>query len=334
LAVTGELAVTDESDLFDEALEEAVRRFQASHGLESDGAVGRGTLAALNVTAAQRVRQIEVNLERWRWLPQKLGDRYVLVNIAAFHLYVVEGGSSILDMRVVVGRPVRRTPVFSDRMTYLVFNPYWEIPELIAVQDIVPQVRRDLSYLAQMGIKVYQGWGAKAREIDPATINWATEWAVPGPKKFPYRLRQEPGPSNALGRIKFMLPNDHDVYLHDTPARNLFRKEARTFSSGCIRIEKPLELAEYLLQNTPLAAREALEAALASDHNRIVSLPSPLPVHLLYWTSWVDTEGVTHFRQDIYGRDEPLRLALDQPPPAAEQMVTTSGPQAVSPAGI
>lgn len=315
LAVTGEVA-EGTGGIFDRTLEEGVRRFQLRHGLEDDGVVGRATLAALNVPASERVRQIEVNLERWRWLPQNLGERFVLVNIADFTLTLIDQGEAVMDMRVVVGRPIRHTPVFSDRITYLVLNPSWQVPDMIAVKDILPQMRQDGSYLEKMGIKVFQGWGAKAREIDPGAIDWQRMT----PENFPYRLRQEPGPLNALGRIKFMLPNDHDIYLHDTPARELFRKEERTFSSGCIRIEKPLELAEYLLQGTSVGNRPALEAALIRDRNTAIALPKPIPVHLLYWTSWVDRQGKVHFRHDIYGRDETLRLALDQPPQAVERI--------------
>jgi L,D-transpeptidase YcbB len=300
-----------EGELFDAELVEAVRRFQRRHGLHDDGVVGRHTLVELNVPTAERVRQLEVNLERWRWLPAELGPRYVLVNIASFQLFVVEENETVLDMRVVVGRPYRRTPVFSDRIRYLVLNPDWQVPEVIARKDIVPLVRKDPAYLERMRFAVLQGWGAQTKEIQPAAIDWRKVNA----ERFPYRLRQEPGPNNALGRIKFMFPNSYNVYLHDSPARELFRKDSRSFSSGCIRVEKPLELATYLLGGTPLSDLAALKSALDAGATLTVQLPTPVPVHLLYWTAWVDGQGVLHFRPDIYGRDRTLRQALDLPPP-------------------
>jgi L,D-transpeptidase YcbB len=273
--------------------------------------VGRDTLAALNVPTVERVRQLEVNLERWRWLPAELGRRYVLVNIASYQLSVVEENETVLDMRVVVGRPYRRTPVFSDRIRYLVLNPDWQVPDVIARKDIVPQLRKDPAYIERMRFAVLKGWGAQTQEIQPASINWRRINA----ERFPYRLRQAPGPNNALGRIRFMFPNSHNIYLHDSPARELFRKDSRSFSSGCIRVEKPLELAAYLLRGTSLGNLSELQAELAAGQTRTVPLPEAVPVHLLYWTAWMDGEGVLHFRPDIYGRDLTLRQALEQPQP-------------------
>ncbi len=315
LAATGDLDPDEvHGDLFDPPLAEAVRRFQKRHGLTDDAVVGRGTLVVLNVPAEDRVRQIEVNLERWRWLPRDLGERHILVNIADFHLWVREKDQVMLEMRVVVGKPYRRTPVFTGRMTYLVLNPYWQVPHKLAVEDVLPMVKKDPNHLAKINMKVFQGWGADAKSIDPATINWRDLTR----RRFPYRLRQDPGPTNALGRIKFMLPNQYDVYLHDTPAKELFRKDTRTFSSGCIRLEKPVELAEYLLRGSRLEGRQAILEAMQNSVDRIQPLPVPIPVHLLYWTSWVETGGAVHFRQDIYERDQVLDAALSAAPPAPE----------------
>jgi L,D-transpeptidase YcbB len=300
-----------EQDSYDSQLVEALRHFQLRHGLNPDGVLGKGTLAALNVSAEQRVRQIEANLERWRWLPRDLGERYILVNIAAFQLYLVDGGEQILDMKVVVGKPYRRTPVFSGRMTYLVLNPYWNVPRKIAVEDFIPQMRKNPEYLSRLRIKIFKGWGAEAREIDPGTINWDQA----AKHNFPYNLRQEPGEMNALGRIKFMFPNAHDVYLHDTPARELFLKESRSFSSGCIRLERPLDLAAYLLNDTAFGDRAKLEKALQTDKATSIKLPRAFPVHLLYWTAWVDSAGALQFRPDIYDRDGVLEEALSAGPP-------------------
>ncbi|MDH5298223.1 MAG: L,D-transpeptidase family protein, partial [Desulfobulbaceae bacterium] len=229
LAAEGDLAATAAAgDCFDDILGDAVRHFQARHGLDNDGVVGAATLAALNVPSSQRARQLVLNLERWRWLPPDLGQRHILINIAAFQLAFMEGETPTLAMRVVVGKPYRRTPVFSGTVTYLVLNPAWEVPSSIAAKDILPEIRKDRHYIQRLGFRVFQGWGAEARAINPATANRQASRAG----TFPYRLRQEPGPLNALGRVKFMFPNPYNVYLHDTPARDLFQKEKRTFSSG------------------------------------------------------------------------------------------------------
>ncbi len=309
LLKTGDLpaeADTADAPFFDDALHDAARAFQERHGLEADGLIGRMTTTELNVSARQRAEQIELNLERWRWLPQDLGDRHVRVNIAAFDLQVMEGEQVALDMRVVVGRPYRRTPVFSDRITYLAFAPYWNVPPRMAVVDILPQVQRDVNYLQQQNMRVFRGWGANSQPIDPATIDWQSLSA----RNFPYRFRQEPGPNNALGNVKFMFPNEFNVYLHDSPARELFRRADRTFSSGCIRVEKPMELAEYLLQDTPGWTLERMRQVINQRVERAVVLREPVPVHILYWTAFMGENGTVHFRRDVYDRDEPLRLAI------------------------
>ncbi len=308
LEATGDLGSTSETsaELFDTEFEDAVIHFQRRHGLEADGVVGRGTLAALNVPISERVRQIELNLERWRWLPRDLGRRYIVVNIPAFELEVVEGDEVVLEMRVVVGKPYRRTPVFSAEMGYLVFSPYWHVPSSIAANDVVPAVRKDPGYLTQKGIQVFRGSGAETEALDPASIDWAE---MSGPS-LPYRFRQSPGPQNALGRVKFMFTNPYNVYLHDTPSRELFLRPDRTFSSGCIRLERPLELAEYLLRGAPGWDAEAIQAAGRAGAERTVRLPERMPVHLQYWTAWADRTAQAHFRKDVYGRDRMLDAAL------------------------
>jgi murein L,D-transpeptidase YcbB/YkuD len=306
-------------ELFDAPLEAAVRRFQARHGLDVDGAVGRQTRLALNTPASARVGQIVANLERRRWLGEAPGRRQVRVNVAAFTLEAVEGPEVALRMRVIVGRPYRPTPEFADRIRYLVLNPYWEVPPKLAVQDKLPLIRRDPGYLAREHMRVLRGWGEQARELDPAQIDW---WRVKTP--LPFRLRQDPGPWNALGRIKFMFPNVHDVYLHDTPARELFAHAERGFSSGCIRVEQPLALADWLLADDPQWSPQALRAAIDSGQTRTVNLRQPVPVYLLYWTAWVDGDGVVQFRRDIYERDAPLAAALAAPLENAENSIPGS----------
>jgi murein L,D-transpeptidase YcbB/YkuD len=308
LAASADL--TQQADSFDADVRAAVQGFQRRHGLEPDGAVGPVTLEALNVPVQARIDQIIVNLERWRWLPETLGERYVAVNIAAFQLTAVDAGRPVLSMRVVVGRPYRRTPVFSGTISYLVLNPDWEVPKTIAVQDELPLIKRDPGYLAEQHFTLLSGWGAEERVIDPASVDWSRVTAG----NFGYRLRQAPGPNNALGRIKFMFPNEFSVYLHDTPTRALFAKESRSFSSGCIRLERPLDLAEWLLADDPAWGRVAIEQAIGRGTQQTVRLQRPTPVHLLYWTAWVDDQGELNFREDIYGRDTPVLRELREAP--------------------
>ena len=304
-------AAEPDADLFDEALEQALQAFQRRHGLTPDGVVSAATRAELNVTVERRIEQLEVNLERWRWLPKDLGRRHITVNIAAFELQVVEQDSVVLAMRVVVGRLYNRTPVLSDTIRYLVLNPYWHVPRNIAVTEVLPKVRRDPSYLARFKLRVFPSSGMDAGEVDPTTV----DWSAITPARFPFRLRQDPGPLNALGRIKFMFLNKYHVYLHDTPARPLFEETQRDFSHGCIRIQQPIDLAVYLLRQDPRWDREALLTALDSAVDRTVPLPQPMPIHLLYWTAWADGEGTIQFRRDIHRRDAPLLTALRARPP-------------------
>jgi murein L,D-transpeptidase YcbB/YkuD len=296
----------DES-YFEDALEEAVLRFQRRHGLVPDGAVGPNTLAAMNVPINDRIEQLELNMERWRWLPEDLGDKYIFVNTAAFELRVVEHGQTVMGMRIVVGKPYWHTPSFSSRMTYIVVNPSWNVPTSIAVDDILPKLAKDPGFLQRQDFKVITGGGKRATAIDPGSIDWSqvTE------DNLSFRFVQPPGPKNPLGRLKFMFPNRFSVYLHDTPSKGLFNHKVRTFSHGCIRIEQPLALAAYLV---PDLSVEDLDELIKSDDTIKVSLPEPITVHTLYWTAWVDGNGEINFREDIYGRDEALRELLSYGP--------------------
>jgi murein L,D-transpeptidase YcbB/YkuD len=290
-------------------LADALRRFQSRHGLDPDAVVGRRTIAALNTPSPQRAQQIEVNLERLRWLPRDLGPRHLLVDIADFRLELIEDGAPTLAMRVIAGRQARRTPFLSGEITSILLNPAWTVPEKIAIEDKLPLILDDPSYLVDNGFKVFAPSGNEWREVDPADV----DWTLLSGTRFPYQLRQAPGPLNALGQIKFQLPNRHDIYLHDTPSRELFARTERAFSSGCIRVERALDLAERLLAADPTWTRARIEATIAAGSTVSVRLPAPLPVYLLYRTAWVDRNGVLQLREDIYGRDSALLESLSRP---------------------
>jgi murein L,D-transpeptidase YcbB/YkuD len=285
-------------DLFDVKLQQAVARYQERHGLKADGIVGPSTLQELSTPVEERVRQLMVNMERMRWSNSGRGDRYLIVNIARFELEVVERGNVILSMKVVVGKPFLNTPVFRGRMTYLVLNPVWNVPDSIAKKEVLRQVKKDPAYLGKENITVLRGWGDNEKEIDPGTVRWKSIT----PQNLYFRFRQEPG------------PNRFNVYLHDTPARYLFEKDVRAFSHGCIRIEHPLELAEYVLQGDPRWTKESIMAAIEEGSTQEVRLPRPLDVYIVYVTAWVDEDGSVEFRDDLYGRDADLYEALTHNP--------------------
>jgi murein L,D-transpeptidase YcbB/YkuD len=267
----------------------SVAHFQKRHGLEATGKVDDDTLAELNVPVGDRIRQVELNMERWRWLPSSLGDRYIYVNVPEFRMELVDRGRKAIDMAVVVGKQQSQTPVFSDRMTYLELNPSWNVPAGIANDEIFPKLASDPGYLASHNMEIVDGEG--------------------GP-----RVRQLPGPANALGQIKFMFPNEYDVYLHDTPADHLFSRTERDFSHGCIRLERPVQLAEYLLKQDPDWSGTRLREAIVSGEPKTVKLPEPIPVHILYFTAWVEDDGTVQFRKDVYGHDAKLAAALQREP--------------------
>lgn len=291
---------------YDADLALAVRVFQQRHGLVVDGLVGRRTRAALNVGVAARIDQLRVNLERIRWVYRDLQDRFLAVNIASFHAAYLEHGRVAWRARVVVGQPYRQTPIFKATMTHIVFNPTWTVPPTILRQDVLPAMREDPAYLRRKGLQVLDAGG---QAVDPATIDWQNTHGA----GFPYVLRQAPGPGNALGRVKFIFPNSHLVYLHDTPRIDLFDRAERTFSSGCIRVERPLELAAQLLAPNPGWTETSMDAAMAAGRPRRVDLAQPITVMLLYLTAYADDEGALQFRRDIYDRDGAVLSALDAP---------------------
>ena len=271
---------------------EAVKRFQRRHGLADDGVIGPALVAQMNVPVETRLAQIQLNLERWRWLPRELGERYVLVNIPEYRLEVWEGDKVPLSMRTVVGKQDTPTPIFSDEMTHVVFSPYWNVPPDIAEGETLPAVMRDPGFLERQNMEVLD---ASGKPVDPGSLD------LSDPTK--YRFRQRPGAENSLGFVKFMFPNQFNVYLHDTPADSLFARASRSYSHGCVRVEQPLALAQYVLADQPEWTKEKIEEAMHSGEERHVKLKQPIPVYLGYWTARVSADGIVQFRPDIYGVD-------------------------------
>ena len=281
LEVRKRLLSSAESTVFDGDLDALVRQFQSHHGITEDGIVGPETLREMNVSAADRARQIAVNMERWRWMPESLGDRYAIVNIAAFRFDVFEEDRSVMSMKTVVGKEYTKTPFFAARIREVLVNPWWNVPDSIAAKELWPKQRRDPSYFSREHLIVTDG-----------------------------RIRQRPGPWNSLGRLKFNMPNNYDVYLHDTPAKELFERPFRAFSHGCIRLERPLDLAAYLLRDQPEWSAAVIESAIESGQERTIRLKEEMPVYVLYWTAWVGDDGHMEFHRDHYERDAALAAAL------------------------
>ena len=273
-------------------LVEAVKRFQRRHGLADDGVIGPALVAQMNVPVEARLAQIQLNLERWRWLPRELGERYILVNIPEYRLEVWEDDNVPLSMRTVVGKQDTPTPIFSDEMTHVVFSPYWNVPPDIVAGETLPSVMSDPGFLERQNMEVLD---ASGKPVDPSSIDLSE------PDK--YRFRQRPGAENSLGFVKFMFPNQFNVYLHDTPADSLFARASRSYSHGCVRLEQPLALAQYVLADQPEWTKEKIEEAMHAGEERHVKLKKAIPVYLGYWTARVSADGILQFRPDIYGVD-------------------------------
>jgi len=291
---------------YDPNLVAVVKHFQQRHGLEPDGMAGKGTIDALNVSADARVRQIIVNMERWRWLPANLGSRYVFVNQAGFELFLTAGGKVVDRRRVIVGKPYHQTPMFSHQISYAEFNPTWTVTPAIAANEFLPKLRKDPGYLARNDYKLYGGWGAGAPEINP----WSVDWASVSGKNFPYKIVQQPGDKNALGVVKFMFPNKFNIYLHDTPSRQLFAETGRAFSHGCIRVDKPLDFANRLFGPDGTLTPGQISSLVTSGKTKVVNLKTKVPVHLAYFTTWIGDDGTPSFFPDIYERDKLVARVL------------------------
>ena len=322
LKITGDLSVDTDGDplVFEPALERAVLRFQERARVDrdsslvddDDGSVGENTLAALNVPVAYRLRQLRVNLERCRWLFHDQPATFVLVDMAGYRGYFYKDDEIVWRARVQVGKPYRETPSFRSDIKYLVFNPTWTVPPGIMHDVTLPNIRKDRTYLTKYHFQVIDRDG---RRVDPSTVDWTRYTA----KNLPYRIVQTPGPHNAVGRVKFIFPNEQFIYLHDTPHQSEFGMHDRAFSAGCIRIDKPFKLAKRLLDGPEKWTIGRIREIIASKRTRTVWLPEPVPVLLLYLTAQVDDQGQVFFRHDIYQRDKAVFKALDpSAPPIAE----------------
>ena len=321
LEITGDLGVAriTEPELFDPTLEQAVKHFQTRHGMTADGAVGAATRAAMNVPVGARVDQLRVNLERGRWVLHEIKGEFVLVDVAGFDVAYFRNDEPIWTSKVVVGRPYRETPVFRSEITYVVLNPTWTIPPGILAKDTLPAVKRDPGYLTRHRIRVIDSSGG---EVSP----WSVDWNRYG-NSVPYQFRQDPGPDNSLGLVKIMFPNPYLVYLHDSPAKSLYDRDERAFSSGCIRVAKPFELTELVLNDAQWNAA-AIQNVIASGKTRTVNLAKPVPVLILYWTAQPTPDGQILFRNDVYGRDAPTLASLDEdfrlPPVEVQEFATAA----------
>jgi len=295
------------SPVYDIALKIEVQKFQNQHGLNDDGSIGKLTMDAFNLSPASRVNQIIANLERMRWMPANMPERRIEVNIADYKMLVINGKDTVISSRAIVGKSYRKTPVFNSTMTYLVVCPTWVVPPTILANDVLPELKKGSGYLTKKNMKIISYSG---QTIPYSSINWSSISA----SNFPYMIRQSSGPDNALGNIKFMFPNEYNVYIHDTPSRELFDKDSRAFSSGCIRIQKPIELALYLLADKPEWTEARLKEVIASNKEQTLRLSEGMPVYITYFTAWATEKNHFHFRTDLYNRDVDLLKALKEKP--------------------
>jgi L,D-transpeptidase YcbB len=301
LVATGDLAVSGgDPTVYDEVVFEGTRRFQSRNGLTPDGVIGSKTLAAMNVPVAERIKQLAINLKRLNELSETLGRRYVFVNIAGQVVEAVSDGTVDFRRRVIVGKEDRQTPEYNSSISFIALNPYWNVPRSIAEKDLIPKARRNPGYFERLGIRVYRG----GREVRASSVNWHQTSARD------VRLRQDPSPRNSLGTVKIHFNNPYAVYLHDTPSKSLFGRTARTYSSGCVRVEDVHDLTEWLLSETPnWDTRAAIDSALSSRRRVDVPLAEQVPIYMLYLTAWVDEYGVVQFRDDVYDIDRRVRTS-------------------------
>ncbi len=302
LVLLGDLIQADSTELYDSVTMIGVQLFQDRHGLTADGVMGEKFFREINCSPATRARQIAINMERCRWLPQVPQGEYIMVNIPEYTMRIYAADTLAWKMRVVVGKASTGTTIFNDELEYIVFSPYWIPPASILNNEILPALKKDAGYLQKENMEAFNP--ATGKTIDVSKVDWNKLTTMP------YTLRQRPGGGCALGWVKFLFPNEHSIYFHDTPSRELFQREARGFSHGCIRLEKPKELAYYLLRNNSTYTREIIDSLYYSGKETFVRLQEKIPVFIVYFTARVDEDGSLHFSRDIYGHDAKLEKTL------------------------
>ncbi|HZM13810.1 MAG TPA: L,D-transpeptidase family protein [Bacteroidales bacterium] len=298
------------STIIDNELEEQLKMFQNDWGLNADGVLGKTTLEYLNCMPLKLMGQLKVNMERFRWLPSQMTEKHIIVNIANFKLDLIVGADTLISMRAVVGKETKRTPVFNESMTYIVFSPAWTVPNTILKEEVIPQLLKGPGYLVKKNMKLFRNDGTELAYSD-------VDWSKISESNFPYMVRQGPGPGNALGRVKFMFPNDYNVYIHDTPSRSFFARDARAVSHGCIRVEDPFDLAVLLLSDEPEWSPDNIRTAMQQTKEQTVLLKVPVDVMVVYLTAWTDGKDRIQFRNDVYNNDEKVLVALNQKPEVA-----------------
>jgi len=303
----GDLDSAYQKYAIDSVMLNGIKKFQNRHGLEPDGVAGKNFFAALNVSVDDRIEQILLNMERSRWMPSDYPSRYLIVNIPDFNLYAYDNSIQIWNMRVVVGKEMHETVSFSGVLKNVVFNPYWVVPAGILYNEIIPGIIKKKDYLSSHNMEMVDGNGKK---VSSSGIAWE-KYKTGG---FPYIIRQKPGSTNSLGKVKFLFPNSHSIYLHDSPSRSLYQREKRAFSHGCVRLSDPEKLANYVLEPEGWSP-ERVSKALEPGKESWVALKNRIPVYIVYFTSWVETDGQLHFRDDVYKRDEKLKKELVPTPP-------------------
>ena len=290
LLLSGDYKGQDTTDIYDPSLEEAVRSFQERHGYTPDGIIAASTIKEMNISVEETIQKLLINLDRMRWMPSKPSGNLIVVNIPEFVMHVTEGSKKVFDMNVVVGKEGNGTVMFTDELNQIVFSPYWNVPESIVREEIVPSMNKNPNYLAAHNMEIVSQQG-----------------------DLPV-VRQLPGGKNALGKVKFLFPNSFNIYFHDTPSKSLFKQDKRAYSHGCIRLAEPEKMANYLLANNPEWTPEKINEAMNAGEEKFVTLKNPIPVFITYYTAWVDEQGRLNFREDIYGHDAKLaRKMFDVP---------------------
>lgn len=294
--------IVDSATVYEEPLQKAIKEYQENYGIETDGVIGSGTIKTLNKTSQERLEQIKVNLERWRWYPKDLGENHIVVNIANYRLHFVKNGDTVATHRTMVGTEARKTPVFSDEVEHIVYNPTWTIPPTIKNKDVIPSAAKNPDYISKKNYSIFDRSG---KRLSASEINWSSS------EVKNYTFRQEAGPANPLGLVKIIYPNKHMIYLHDTPSKSLFSKNLRAQSSGCVRVQDVLDLAKMLLSDQPKYSDEKIKEILDSGKTTTIKVTQKVNVHHLYWTAW-NENGSTRFAEDIYNRDAAIYKLLTE----------------------